>query len=109
MEAGTLADVPACVQCAPMARGPAVSVVIPTKDRPAMAAAAVASAAAQTGVETEIVGVDDRSAPEHRGRLRELVGERAAIVAHEHGLGVSRARNAGLERASAPWVAFLDD
>ena len=88
---------------------PAVSVVIPTKDRPGMAAAAVACAAAQTGVETEVIVVDDGSTEANARRLAELVGPGAAIVRHERSLGVSRARNAGVERAGAPWVAFLDD
>jgi glycosyltransferase involved in cell wall biosynthesis len=88
---------------------PAVSVVIPTKDRARMAAAAVRCAAGQQGVETEIIVVDDGSSEREAGRLAELVGASATIVRHERSLGVSRARNAGIARASTPWVAFLDD
>jgi glycosyltransferase involved in cell wall biosynthesis len=92
-----------------MSRAPAVSVVIPTRDRPALAATAVACATAQEDVAVEVIVVDDGSSAEAAGRLRALVGDEAAIVRHDRSRGVAAARNAGIERASADWIAFLDD
>jgi glycosyltransferase involved in cell wall biosynthesis len=77
-----------------------------------MAAAAVASAQGQEGVAVEVVLVDDGSAGGSAERLRSLAAASEGgvqLIRHDASRGVSVARNAGIERASADWVAFLDD
>src|SRR4051794_32636077 len=89
----------------------AVTVVIPTHDRAALVPRAVRSALAQRDVELEVIVVDDGS----RDATREVLGALAAdganvtVVRHDAPRGVATARNAGVERAAKPWVAFLDD
>jgi GT2 family glycosyltransferase len=85
--------------------GPQVSVVIPTRDRPALARRAIASALAQRGVEVEVLVVDDGSGEPFIAPA----DPRVTVLRHELSRGVAAARNAGLEAARAPWVALLDD
>lgn len=90
-----------------MADVPAVTVVIPTKDRPALLAQTVRTALAQVGVEVHVVVVDDGGATRAADTLPE--DPRIRVVRHDVSEGVSRARNSGLALAETPWVAFLDD
>jgi glycosyltransferase involved in cell wall biosynthesis len=83
------------------------SVVIPTRDRPEMLAGAVAVALAQRDVEVEVLVVDDGSAAPVGAALPS--DGRVRLLRHEVPRGVSAARNTGIERARAPWIAFLDD
>lgn len=77
-----------------------ISVVIRTKDRPALLAEAVASVRA-TGYPCEIVVVNDGGArPEVEG---------VTLVQHDTSRGRSEAANAGVRAASNAYVAFLDD
>jgi glycosyltransferase involved in cell wall biosynthesis len=88
---------------------PAVSVVIPTRNRPGLVGRAVGSALAQSFRDLEVVvvldGADDATAAEldsiDDGRLRVTVLEAAR--------GTAAARNAGVAEARGAWVAFLDD
>jgi glycosyltransferase involved in cell wall biosynthesis len=86
---------------------PRASVVIPTRDRPEMLAGAVAVALAQRDVEVEVLVVDDGSAAPVGAALPS--DGRVRLLRHEVPRGVSAARNTGIERARAPWIAFLDD
>lgn len=85
--------------------GAEVSVVIPTRDRPALARRAIASALAQEDVTVEVVVVDDGSQPPFDAPP----DPRVAVVRHPTSRGVATARNTGVEAARAPWVALLDD
>lgn len=77
-----------------------ISVVIRTKDRPALLAEAIASVRA-TGYPCEIVVVNDGGAkPEVDG---------VTLVHHETSRGRAEAANAGVRAASNAFVAFLDD
>ncbi len=51
---------------------PTVSAGLPTCDRPQFLAATLASVAAQTGVDLELIIADDRSGKETRALLRRL-------------------------------------
>ena len=84
-----------------------VTVVIPTKDRRALLHAAVASVLAQVDVDVRVVVVDDGSAVPAASHLPD--DPRVQVVRNETSLGVSGARNRGLELVTTPWVAFLDD
>lgn len=57
----------------------------------------------------EIVVVDDGSTDGTDALLADQAARGVVTVRHERPLGVAQARNAGIVRASAPWVAFLDD
>ncbi len=86
---------------------PAVTVVIPTRDRPALLARClelVLVACEQTGGRCEVVVVDDGSSPP----VGAVEDPRVRVVRTE-GVGPSRARNLGVEVAAAPVVAFTDD
>ncbi len=85
---------------------PLFSVIIPVYNRHDMARRAVDSVLAQTFTDFELIVVDDGSTD-----TTPLLGEeypgRVNLIRIPHG-GVSAARNAGIGRASAPWIAFLD-
>lgn len=77
-----------------------ISVIVRTKDRPALLAEAIASIRA-TGYPAEIVVVNDG------GKHPQLDG--VTLVEHETSRGRSAAANAGVEAAKNEYVAFLDD
>ena len=91
----------------PDAGAPDVTVVIPTRDRWQLLSGAAASALAQEDVELELIVVDDGSSGEPPGPA--LADPRVTLVRNERSRGVAAARNVGIARAQAEWVAFLDD
>jgi len=77
-----------------------VSVIVRTKDRPALLAEAIASIRA-TGYPAEIVVVNDGGAkPECEG---------VALIENDTSRGRSEAANAGVNAAKNEYIAFLDD
>jgi glycosyltransferase involved in cell wall biosynthesis/GT2 family glycosyltransferase len=82
------------------------TVVVCTRDRPALLARALDSVLPQVGPDDEVVVVDDgsdppvRGAPGWRGRAR---------VVRTAGIGPAGARAAGLEAARGDYVAWCDD
>jgi glycosyltransferase involved in cell wall biosynthesis len=86
---------------------PVVSVVVPTYDRAELIGASVASLLEQTGVDFEVVVVDDGSADDTLARLARIEDARLRVVAAPHG-GVAAARNAGVAAARGRYVAFHD-
>jgi glycosyltransferase involved in cell wall biosynthesis len=88
---------------------PDVSVVIPTRDRAGLLAQTLATVLWQRDVSFEVVVVDDGSEMPMVGRVSELSDPRVVVVRNETSLGVSGARNTGIERATGAWVAFCDD
>jgi glycosyltransferase involved in cell wall biosynthesis len=84
--------------------GPEVTVVIPTRDRPAGLAAALAALREQTlpAERFETIVVDDGSSPPARA-------PGARVLRHERPRGPAAARNTGWRAACAPLVAFTDD
>jgi glycosyltransferase involved in cell wall biosynthesis len=88
---------------------PRVSVVVPSHGRPQLLRTAVRSALAQTGVDLEVVVVDDGS-PEPVGDLGAELGDPCVrVLRRDVPGGVGDARNAGVAAATGEWVAFLDD
>ena len=77
-----------------------VSVIVRTKDRPALLAEAIASIRA-TGYPAEIVVVND-------GGAKPAV-DGVTLVEHETSRGRSEAANAGVRAAKNDYIAFLDD
>jgi glycosyltransferase involved in cell wall biosynthesis len=86
-----------------------VSVVVPTHNRRALLLRTVGTVLAQRGVDLELLVVDDGSTDGSARAVSDLGDPRVEVVRHELPRGVCAARNAGLARARAPWVAFLDD
>ena len=78
-----------------------ISVVIRTKDRPALLAEAIASVRA-TGYPCEIVVVND-------GGVTPALDDDVTLVQHETSKGRAEAGNAGVRAASNAFVVFLDD
>lgn len=84
---------------------PLVSVIVPTRDRPALLAEALASLAAQTLADFECIVVDDGGA--HGVALP--ADARFRLVRRDWSGGAAAARNTGIAEARGRYVAFLDD
>jgi glycosyltransferase involved in cell wall biosynthesis len=87
---------------------PAVTVIIPTRDRWSLATRAARCALEQRDVPTEVIVVDDGSV-ERAPREGPLSDERVRVVRHSIPQGLGAARNRGVAEARTDWVAFLDD
>lgn len=85
------------------------SVIIPVYNAHLHLEAALDSVTAQTLPPAEVVLVDDGSTdPETIAVLERIERERDAIVLRQANGGLPKARNAGIRRASAPWILPLD-
>ncbi|MCL5059541.1 MAG: glycosyltransferase [Candidatus Thermoplasmatota archaeon] len=84
---------------------PAVSVVLPTHNRPELLLEAIGSLLRQTRRDWEAIVVDDASSPP----AIVPADERIRIVRHDFGKGGAACKNKGVSLARAPVVAFLDD
>ena len=94
---------------------PRVTVVLPTYQRPAYLARAIATVQAQTLTDWELIVVDDND-PAHPERQRtqdqllaHLHDRRIRTVLHASNGGAAAARNTGIRAAQGTWIAFLDD
>lgn len=85
---------------------PEISVLIPTYNRASLLSQTVQSALAQTGVDHEVIVVDDGSTDDSQSLL-EALGPRTRCFRQEN-RGVSSARNCALRQSSAEFVLFLD-
>jgi len=88
---------------------PDVSVVIPTHARCERLPLTLASALGQTGVDHEVIVVDDGSTDGTAAFLAGHPDPRLRVVRHDTARGMSAARNAGAAVAHGRWLAFLDD
>jgi len=87
-----------------------ISVVVPTRDRPHLLRAALASAAPQLGCKDEIVVVDDGSVvPVREADLRQAFGVRLRVLRNDASHGLAWARHQGVEAAKGDYVVHLDD
>lgn len=88
---------------------PRVSVVIPIYNRPQCVAGLVATLQAQTLTDWEAIIVDDGSSVDIAGALAPYRDDqRFRLHRLPVNQGVSAARNAGMDRASGRYIAFLD-
>ncbi len=86
----------------------AVSVVVPTRDRPTSLARCLSAIRAQDdGLDLEVVVVDDGSADP--GEVRRVAISWGARVVRTEGRGPATARNAGARTASGEIVLLTDD
>jgi len=88
---------------------PAVTVVIPTRDRRQLLLRTLDSVLRQDGVRFDVVVVDDGGTDGTAEAVEKLRLPNVRVLRHECSRGVSAARNAGLRTVTAPWVAFVDD
>jgi glycosyltransferase involved in cell wall biosynthesis len=88
---------------------PAVSVVIPSYNRPDLVLRAVQSALDQTLTDIEVLVIVDGRDEATRVSLAAVGDPRLVVFIPPHHLGNADARNEGVKRARARWIAFLDD
>ena len=92
---------------------PLVSVIVPTRNRPAELGEALASIGEQRGIAAELVQVvvvnDGGSDVTDSVTSARRDGMRVTAVTHPHRRGLSSARNTGLDLAQGRYVALLDD
>lgn len=92
-----------------MTQNPLISVVIPTRNRPALVLRAVESARRQTYRPIQIVVVVDGPDEASVKALRDVQDQHLKIVALQENVGGSEARNTGVRESSGEWIALLDD
>jgi glycosyltransferase involved in cell wall biosynthesis len=88
---------------------PRISVVIPTRGRPAQVVDAVRSAQLQSLPPYEIVVVVDGADPVSVDALQAIADGRLHILELPTSRGGAGARNAGIAACTGDWVALLDD
>lgn len=86
---------------------PSVSVIIPTFNRSRWLIRALRSVLKQTFRDYEVIVVDDGSSDDTYQALASYM-PMIRYVRQQVNRGVSAARNSGIRRAAAPWIAFLD-
>lgn len=89
-----------------------VSVVLPTRDRPALLLEALQTVASQSHLEMELILVRDGGVPldgATRDLLAKLEFPATLVERDDPPEGLASARNRGIERARGDVVAFLDD
>jgi glycosyltransferase involved in cell wall biosynthesis len=89
--------------------GPLVSVIVRTKDRPALLSEALKSIAKQTYANIEIVLVNDGGRDVRDVAMALAGGIPVTYIAHETSRGRAAAANAGLKAAKGLYLNFLDD
>ncbi len=92
---------------------PAVSIILPTRDRPDLLSRALDSVFAQTWTDWELILVDgNRAAPPLAAQSdleRYLSDRRVRIVSNPTGETAAAARNVGFPAVRGDWVSYLDD
>jgi glycosyltransferase involved in cell wall biosynthesis len=93
----------------PALRHVAVSVIVPTLNRPTLVVRAVDSIRQQTCPPAEIIVVIDGPDPATREALQSMSCPSLRIIQNDASIGAADARNKGVQAATSEWVAFLDD
>ncbi|WP_326597952.1 glycosyltransferase family 2 protein [Streptomyces sp. NBC_01803] len=89
---------------------PKLSVIVACHNVQDFAPTTLRSLARNAGPETEFILVDDRSTDATGEILGRAEGElpRARVIRHDQNLGISHARNTGIEAAKGEYLTFLD-
>jgi len=88
---------------------PAVSVVIPSRNRPVPLTKAVSSALNQTFHDIEVIVILDGPDEQSVAALKAVNDERLRVVSLSELVGGAEARNVGIREARGAWIALLDD
>lgn len=89
---------------------PAITVVLPTRNRPDLLRRALASLLSQTFKDFEVLVVNDGGQDVvELAQEFQLAGLEIALFDHPHQRGQAAARNTALEQALGTWIAYLDD
>jgi len=87
---------------------PAVSVIMPTRNRAELLKRSIASIRAQTFADFELIVINDGST-DHTAEVLAAVGDpRLRVIHNALGGGAAAARNAGIAAARGEFLAFLD-
>ena len=89
-----------------MSREILVTVLVPSYQHESFVVQAVESALAQSGVEVEVLAIDDGSTDGSVARLGAIADDRLRVIAQEN-RGLSRTLNRGLALARGRWVKML--
>lgn len=87
---------------------PRVSVVIPAYNRERYLRAAIESVLTQSFGDFELLVIDDGSTDRTREVAHAIADPRLRVLVHQTNAGLARTRNAGIDAARAPYLAFLD-
>ncbi len=93
----------------PFTRVPKVSVIVPTYNRPERLRTALASLAAQTYQDFEVIVVNDFGCEVESIIAACADRSRITTICHDRNRGLAAARNSGLRVAKGTYVAYLDD
>jgi len=88
---------------------PFFSVIIPTFNRAVLLKRAVGSVLEQTFADFELIVVDDHSTDDTKSQVGSFDDPRIHYTLNERTKGSAGAKNTGIARAKAEWIAFLDD
>ena len=94
--------------CEGMERIEMISVIIPAFNAEKTIQRAVQSVIEQLSGRCEVIIVENGCTDRTAERIRDCYSDDPAVILMHSDAGVSRARNAGMERASGEWVMFLD-
>jgi SAM-dependent methyltransferase/CTP:molybdopterin cytidylyltransferase MocA len=101
-------DIETRALCKPMHESPKTSVVVNTYNRAAQVGKAIESVLSQSGVDLELVVVDDGSTDDTQAVIAALADVRMRCVRRSN-RGLSASRNVGAREARGDWLLFLDD
>jgi len=88
---------------------PKVSIIIPVYNSGAYLERCLASVCGQVFKEIEIICINDGSTDNSPEILQELAScDERIVIIEQKNMGVASARNRGLEKASAPYIGFVD-
>ncbi len=107
-ELAAIGPVMTWIEYATLATNPAISVIMPTRNRSELLSRAIASVFAQTYPDFELVVIDDGSSDDTTELLESISDRRLRPLRIDHS-GVGAARNAGLGEATGALIAYLDD
>ncbi len=88
---------------------PQVSVVVPTRNRSQMLRRTLEAILRQQDVDLEVIVVNEACEDDTVEMVASLDDPRVSMVHHDAPRGLPAARNSGLTKAAAHWVAFCDD
>lgn len=90
-------------------RAPKVSVIVPTYNRPERLRTALASLAAQTYQDFEVIVINDAGCEVESIIAACADRYRMTTISHDRNRGLAASRNSGLRAAKGDYIAYLDD